>query len=445
MSSQFKFKPDKIKYLSTIDTLDSSHKKIINGINKKRDDVPKKEKRLLKIKNELELLDSNNSEIHNYITIRTKLIDEINNITEEIDKIENYEDELEYYEKTHEILLNYYDIIDGHKVVSNSINNNSINNINLNNSNSHNFTQFEISNINPDFKTGLFLQNSDINNNSNTNVELIIKTNNISNNKYELYSDIKIDSKENILNNNKNTNININNKNNDWEIDGIEIFKKTNDLDRLDILNQNSKLKRKEKKTTRRRVKNVESLVRDSNNIFDYLEGTNNLDNNESDNNSVKINLLTDINGNGNANTNCNDTNNIVINKFKNDNMDTNKINIKYDRASLFEDYKILLEGYPAQKKTNKPCMNCGPLFNKVLIYSEGMYVCLTCGEVEKCIIENEISNYKDPMVEKPTFPYKRKNHFCEWINYINIYIHILLLKVYHFINDIYLMIINVS
>ena len=23
---------------------------------------------------------------------------------------------------------------------------------------------------------------------------------------------------------------------------------------------------------------------------------------------------------------------------------------------------------------------------------------------------------FKDPMVEKPTFPYKRKNHFCEWI-----------------------------
>jgi mannosyltransferase OCH1-like enzyme len=34
---------------------------------------------------------------------------------------------------------------------------------------------------------------------------------------------------------------------------------------------------------------------------------------------------------------------------------------------------------------------------------------------VENCIVESEITNYKDPMVEKPTFPYKRKNHFCEW------------------------------
>lgn len=420
MSSQFKFKPDKIKYLSTIDTLDSSHKKIINGINKKRDDMPKKEKRLLKLKNELELLDSNNSEIHNYISIRTKLIDEINNLTEEIDKIENYEDELDYYEKTHEILFNYYDIIDGHKIVSNNINNNSINNINQNNSDLHNFNQFEISDINTTFKTSSNLQNSDIQSDINTDIK--------TDTKYELYSDIKIDSKQNILSNN-NLNVNADVKNNDWEIDGIEIFKKTNALDKLDILNQMSKMKRKEKKTTRKRVKNVESLVRDSNNIFDYLEGKNNSDNN--DTNSKKSSSLID---NNNSNAKNNDTNNsqiinntynlninnnIIINNSNDNNFDKNKSNSKYDRASLFEDYKILLEGYPTQKKTNKPCINCGPLVNKVLIYSEGIYVCLTCGEVEKCIIENDITNYKDPMVEKPTFPYKRKNHFCEWIKFI--------------------------
>ena len=436
MSSQFKFKPDKIKYLSTIDTLDSSHKKIINGINKKRDEMPKKEKKLLKLKNELELLDSNNSEIHNYITIRTKLIDEINNLVEEIDGIENYEDELDYYEKTHEILFNYYDIIDGHKIVSNDINNNFINNINQNNSNFNNSSQFEISDINP--KTSSSLQNSDVKTDTkNTDMKSDIKTDN----NYELYSDIKIDSKQNILNNNLNININPTIKNNDWEIDGIEIFKKTSVLDKLDILNQMSKMKRKEKKTTRKRVKNVESLVRDSNNIFDYLDGKMNSDNNinseskktsssiDTNKNKNKINVENDIDDTKNINNtyNLNVNNNIVINNFGGNSLDKNKIDLKYDRASLFEDYKILLEGYPTQKKTNKPCMNCGPLVNKVLIYSEGIYVCLTCGEVEKCIIENEITNYKDPMVEKPTFPYKRKNHFCEWINFMYTHINIIL------------------
>jgi hypothetical protein len=355
MSSQFKFKPDKIKYLSTIDTLDSSHKKIINSINKKRDDVPKKEKKIEKLKRELEILDSKNAEIFNYINIRTKIIDEINLLNDEIKKIENYEDELEYYEKTHEILFNYYDIIDGHKVVIDNINNNDINNINnnscINNVIQHNieFSEIEIEN-NP---KNLIDKNKD------------------------LHSDIK-------------TNNNVVKKD-EWEIDGIEIFKKSNELTKLDLLNQMSKMKRKEKKTTRKRVKNVESLVRDNNNIFDYLEGKN------------QKNIVYDDN-------NINNTTNIL------NNPEIKEVS-KYDRASLFEDYKIILEGYPTQKKINKPCINCGPLSYKILNYSEGIYVCLNCGEVEKCIIENEITNYKDPMVEKPTFPYKRKNHFCEWIN----------------------------
>jgi hypothetical protein len=433
MSSQFKFKPDKIKYLSTIDTLDSSHKKIINGINKKRDDMPKKEKRLLKLKNELELLDSNNSEIHNYISIRTKLIDEISGLAEEIDIIENYEDELDYYEKTHEILFNYYDIIDGHKIVSCDINNNSINNIHHNNSNLHNFNQFEISDIDPSFITIPNPQKSNAKTDIKTD-KLDIKLENKPDDKHELYSDIKIDSVQNIQNNNLNIDTSI--RNNDWEIDGIEIFKKSNVLDKLDMLNQMSKMKRKEKKTTRKRVKNVESLVRDSNNIFDYLEGKNNINNtnnNDINNNSKKLNSSTDTEDTTNS-ENINNT--CILDITNNVDKETNKNNLdlKYDRASLFEDYKILLEGYPTQKKTNKPCMSCGPLVNKVLIYSEGIYVCLTCGEVEKCIIENEITNYKDPMVEKPTFPYKRKNHFCEWINFIYIVDGIVHLYVRHLV-----------
>ena len=349
MSSQFKFKPDKIKYLSNIDTLDSSHKKIISGINKKRDEMPKKEKKLEKLRNELELLDSKNFSIQNYSSLRTKLIDEIQVLEEEIERVENYEDELEYYEKTHEILFNYYDIIDGHKVVSDNINNNSINNIN----NSSNIT---ISEIKPESHN-------------------------------ELYSDIKVEPEIK--------------KTNTWDFDGIEIFKNTGELDKLDMLNAMSKSKRKEKKTTRKRVKNVETLVRDSNNIFDYLDGVSKDTPNITNNTTINVNI-----------------NNFVVEPIKSTN-NVNDLEKKYDRASLFEDYKILLEGYTTQKKVSKPCMSCGPTVNKVLIYSEGIYVCLVCGEVEKCIIENKVSNYKDPMVEKPTFPYKRKNHFCEWIKFI--------------------------
>jgi hypothetical protein len=151
-----------------------------------------------------------------------------------------------------------------------------------------------------------------------------------------------------------------------WNFDGIDIF--DNKTNKLDLLNELSKKKRKEKKTTKKRVKNVESLINNNNNIFDYIDD------------SKKVTK---------DNTNV------------------------HDRAALYEDYKIVLEGYTNKKRINRPCINCN--IDKVLIYSEGIYACLICGEVENCIVESEITNYKDPMVEKPTFPYKRKNHFCEW------------------------------
>ena len=44
MNSQFKFKPDKIKYLSNFNTLDSNHKKIIEELTKKEDIPTKLEK-----------------------------------------------------------------------------------------------------------------------------------------------------------------------------------------------------------------------------------------------------------------------------------------------------------------------------------------------------------------------------------------------------------------
>jgi hypothetical protein len=67
---QFKFKPDKIKYLSNIDTLDSTHKKTIKNFNNKRDDIPKKCRRLDKLKADLEELDNTNALNPNYICQR---------------------------------------------------------------------------------------------------------------------------------------------------------------------------------------------------------------------------------------------------------------------------------------------------------------------------------------------------------------------------------------
>jgi len=139
---QFKFKPDKIKYLSNVDTLDSCHKSRIDLINKKRIDCPKKKKRLEKLNNDLVKLDKI-PESNDYINIRSKLIDEISMLEEEINIIENYDDEIDYYSKTYQILFNYYDIIDGQNPKEfddkindqeniNELNTSTINNTNIN-------------------------------------------------------------------------------------------------------------------------------------------------------------------------------------------------------------------------------------------------------------------------------------------------------------------------
>ena len=331
-SCHFKFKPDKIKYLSTIDTLDSSHKNLINVINKKRHNAPNKIKRLDKLEQELYELEQVGIQNSDYITLRSKLLDDISDLKDDIKHIENYDDELEYYVKTHDILLNYYDIIDGQNITD------------------------DIVEIQPELEDKI------------SNSDIIIKQQNLDNISYNL---------DNIINDNS--------KKNEWDMSEIELFN-GNKSSKLDLLNMLSKNKRKDKKTTKKRIKNLECLTNNNNNdIFNYIDG-----------NKPKYSNDELLNINENIHT-----------------LKTNELIYIPNKASLFEEYKFLLEGNTNKKKINKLCTNCN--IEKILIYSEGIYACLKCGEVENCIVESENNNYKEPMVEKPTFPYKRKNHFCEW------------------------------
>ena len=78
----------------------------------------------------------------------------------------------------------------------------------------------------------------------------------------------------------------------------------------------------------------------------------------------------------------------------------------------------MLVNNEPAshyrRSRINK-CLNCN--IEKTLIHSEGIYVCKKCFEVESIIIDSEKPNYKDPTPEKSGYPYKRINHFNEWLS----------------------------
>lgn len=89
------------------------------------------------------------------------------------------------------------------------------------------------------------------------------------------------------------------------------------------------------------------------------------------------------------------------------------------NKATLLNDYKMIIDkSYVCTKIKSNPikiCRNCKT--EKILVCSEGLYVCKDCGESENVIIDSEIPNHKESATEKPRYPYKRLNHFVEWLN----------------------------
>jgi len=66
-------------------------------------------------------------------------------------------------------------------------------------------------------------------------------------------------------------------------------------------------------------------------------------------------------------------------------------------------------------KDDTKYCYKCDK--ERIIMSTGGAYVCPECGEVELAIIESDIPNYKDSNTEKTSYPYKKLNHFIEWLN----------------------------
>jgi len=151
-------------------------------------------------------------------------------------------------------------------------------------------------------------------------------------------------------------------------------------FDKLDILNMANKQKKKQKKITRKRKRKVD--VAPSHNILNFLSTPSNTINN-------------------NINTN------------------TNNISMK-DKSEILDNYRILTDNeYLCEKNKLKhlirKCDECG--VDKTLNQAEGSIVCLICGSSEMIIIESERPNYKDSVPDKPGYPYKRINHFNEWLS----------------------------
>lgn len=108
----FRYKPDKIKYLTSINTLDTMHRKHVSEFESRRKEISdlKSEKSLIGLQlSQIEKpeLKSDFNTI-NDIKKRSQLKTRLQKINQELFDIENNVSELEYYSQTNDILLDYY-------------------------------------------------------------------------------------------------------------------------------------------------------------------------------------------------------------------------------------------------------------------------------------------------------------------------------------------------
>lgn len=185
--------------------------------------------------------------------------------------------------------------------------------------------------------------------------------------------------------------------------DNPDLCKKNNNeeskavIDKLDQLNQMNKNKTRIKKPSKRR--NKRGINTNQPSIMDFFGGNNtetDTDYTETDTETIEM------------------TENDDDDKMT-DGFDGDVIPIK-NKAELLDQYMMIIDSeYMCDKKrgSNKirKCAVCN--IEKVLMHTDGMYVCQKCGEVEIVIVDSEKPNYKEAVTSdtKPGYPYKRSNH----------------------------------
>jgi hypothetical protein len=90
------------------------------------------------------------------------------------------------------------------------------------------------------------------------------------------------------------------------------------------------------------------------------------------------------------------------------------------DQSIMLSRYNMLVNNeYISNKNLNyinlTKCDVCGK--ERILDKSEAIYVCKTCGSFEMINVEADKPSYKDVSTDKPGYPYKRINHFNEWLS----------------------------
>ncbi|ARF09332.1 late transcription factor VLTF3-like protein [Catovirus CTV1] len=110
--SSFRHKPEKLKYLSNINTLDEVHRKQVSEFDSKRSQIPQKKDLLRTLNTELREVEKQGCLTIEDIKKRSQIKEQIEKVTEELYDLENGLQELDYYSKANDILTEYYKMQD---------------------------------------------------------------------------------------------------------------------------------------------------------------------------------------------------------------------------------------------------------------------------------------------------------------------------------------------
>ena len=112
------------------------------------------------------------------------------------------------------------------------------------------------------------------------------------------------------------------------------------------------------------------------------------------------------------------DSEDITIKKVseKKENLEETK-----NKATLFENFLSVTNsrfiGLQKNTKSTNQCKYCN--IERMLLYMEGFAVCENCGCAENIIVDTEKINFREQVNDKVGYPYKRINHFNEWLTQI--------------------------
>lgn len=356
----FRYKPDKIKHLTTINTLDTLHRKRVLEFESRR-------KRCDDIRIEITKLEADQSqmdkpiekgekgETNSVIDIKQRsfIKSRIQKLKQDLYDIENNVSELEYYSQTNDILLDYY-----HEAFP---------------------TNITMGENNVDYSSETFEQQEQLNQRDKNEQQMVDDS--------------------------------LNEPTEQSEIDDLSgHFKVISSNDntgklKLEELNYRSQQKRKPKKVTKRRARKNDILNRKS--ILDFFSDKVSDESEGEDTNESGIETKKEKKDN--------DTPNDKL-ESKEQKEPTCIEQEVTNKATLFDYYMTLIDKtYVGKNKRNCIRVCTKGHGEKTLIQSDGFYVCQECGEVENAIIESEIPSHKDSVVEKHNFPYKRHNHLSEF------------------------------